>query len=336
MIQNKELRRLTLLKAILRENKAYGITLPELHFQLNTRLQDEFQSAPVSQRTLESSLQKLRSELGLEIAVDRRNKQFRYIWNGLSESGLHEQLDEEERLTLPVLFGLLNKQQELDAMSWLKNRLTTDYGFDESELENESYFSIAQPEIQQHTKVLRLCGRLIDYMKKGVAVQFEYKTVGGTGKKSIHIVAPLQIRLYDNRYYLAAVTWNEGTYRASISIFSIDQIRNYTVTDGLDDRDELKDPSIITFDHSLLSKKCGLKNHFKHCIGIWKPKDGKPEHVRIVFSDWAKSYVKNKKLHATQRIITENEHSVTVEIIVYRGHELDFQLGKFREFARLL
>jgi hypothetical protein len=60
----------------------------------------------------------------------------------------------------------------------------------------------------------------------------------------------------------------------------------------------------------------------------------KPVQVfRIRFKNWAKSYVLNKPLHHSQRVIVEKTDEVVVEIKVRPGVELDFQLSRFPVFG---
>jgi hypothetical protein len=62
----------------------------------------------------------------------------------------------------------------------------------------------------------------------------------------------------------------------------------------------------------------------------------KPKPIKIRFSGWAKSYVKNKKLHDSQIEINTHEDYVDIQIEVYETFELDFVLGRFREYAQRL
>jgi hypothetical protein len=107
-----------------------------------------------------------------------------------------------------------------------------------------------------------------------------------------------------------------------MTLFAIDQIRKHELTVVPLEEGE--------FDHARAIKQVQLKNYFKHVIGVWKPEDQAPETVRLRLTGVAKSYVKHRKLHPTQRILHTDHESVTVEITVYVSEELDYLLGRFR------
>jgi predicted DNA-binding transcriptional regulator YafY len=163
-------------------------------------------------------------------------------------------------------------------------------------------------------------------MRKGQLVTFTYKKTDQNKPEKEHTVAPVHIRMFEDRYYLyALLRGSDGTLKPKMTLFAIDQIRNYTVQHvPLDD---------YSFDHVALVKKVKLKSYFNHVIGVWHPEDQAPEIVKLRLTGVAKSYVKHRKLHPTQKIVHHGDTSVTVEIHVYVSHELDYLLGRFREMC---
>ncbi|MFM7644437.1 MAG: hypothetical protein ACKO5N_06575 [Sphingomonadales bacterium] len=92
---------------------------------------------------------------------------------------------------------------------------------------------------------------------------------------------------------------------------------------------------IVQFNYKALFKQTELATIFNNTLGIFV--ENKPVQVfRIRFKNWAKSYVLNKPLHHSQRVIVEKTDEVVVEIKVRPGVELDFQLSRFREFYEIL
>ena len=77
----------------------------------------------------------------------------------------------------------------------------------------------------------------------------------------------------------------------------------------------------------------GLKDYFKHCLGVARFKDSEPEYIRIKFTDWAMSYVRLRLLHRSQRIVVDHPNYMVVELYIYRTYELDMLLARFREFG---
>ena len=321
MQKNKQQKRVHILRSILQARGQQGITLNDLIDVLNERLESE-SHAPVGRRSVESTLAVMRTDLKMDIPVRNVQGEHRYTWEGMLDDSPYYPTD-EDRETLPILFSTFNMQAELSALIWLKDRLTEDYGFTDDEMENSDYYTSANAEVYELDKVLKLCGRLIACMRKGQLVTFTYKKTDQNKPENKHTVAPVHIRMYENRYYLyALLRGSDGTLKPKMTLFAIDQIRKHELT--VFPREEGE------FDHALAMKQVQLKNYFKHVIGVWKPEDQEPETVRLRLTGVAKSYVKHRKLHPTQRILHTDDESVTVEITVYVTEELDYLLGRFR------
>jgi hypothetical protein len=321
MRKNKEQVRISLLRKSLQGAGDRGMNIEEMLNQLNDDLA-EYAIPPIAKRSLEGTLRKMREEMGMQIFVRQLEKQHRYVWEGMSEDSEYYPT-ENDRETLPILFSTLNTHAGLPAILWLKDRMVEDYGFTDNEMDNESYFSTAQPDIFKLEEVLSLCGKLIRCMRQGRLVTFTYKKTDQNKPEKQHTVAPVHIRMYENRYYLyALLRGSDGKLKPKMTLFAIDQIRKHELTVVPPEEDE--------FDHALAMKQVQLKNYFNHVIGVWHPEDQAPEIVRLRLTGVGKSYVKHRKLHPTQRIIHTDDESVTVEITVYVSDELNYLLGRFR------
>jgi hypothetical protein len=68
-------------------------------------------------------------------------------------------------------------------------------------------------------------------------------------------------------------------------------------------------------------------------LGIARFKESVPEVIRLKFTDWAISYVKSRRLHASQRIVVDNPNYLVVELYIYRTYELAMLLSRFRDFG---
>jgi hypothetical protein len=321
MQKNKQQQRVHILRSILQARGQQGITLNDLIEALNERLESEGH-ARVGRRSVESTLAVMRTDLRMDLPVRIVQGEHRYAWEGMLDDSPYYPTD-EDRETLPILFSTLNMQAELSALIWLKDRLTEDYGFTDDEMENSDYYTSANAEVYELDKVLKLCGRLIACMRKGQLVTFTYKKTDQNKPEKEHTVAPVHIRMYENRYYLyALLRGRDGMLKPKMTLFAIDQIRKH----------ELRVVPLEegAFNHALAMKQVQLKSYFRHVIGVWKPEDQEPETVRLRLTGVAKSYVKHRKLHPTQRILHSDDESVTVEITVYVSDELDYLLGRFR------
>jgi predicted DNA-binding transcriptional regulator YafY len=284
----------------------------------------------IAPRTFERDLEEINKEGNYQVEFIRKDKLNKYK----IVSKEYVELEEEEILSLPILFNLMNIQKELESVLWLKDALNKHYGIDENDWLEDTYFSSPTIELSNERKVLELSISLIKHIKKGHVLTFDYKPV--TPGKPIEslVIAPLQIRLYDGRYYLIGAVCNQGDYNlTNLKVMAIDQIRNWTVNQAsIDDEKQ-------TFDYKDFAKKSNLKNYFKYSIGVVVPENKNSfKKIPIRFSGWSKSYIKNKKIHHSQKLIPghSNNDFVDVEIEVYDNFELDFVLGRFREFANRL
>jgi hypothetical protein len=284
----------------------------------------------IADRTFDRDLTEIKKEgiYTIKSIVDNNIRKYKII------DKHYVDLEEDEITSLPILFNLVNIQKELEAVNWLKVILNKHYGIDESDWDEETYFSSPSTVWAYENKVLELSLNLIKHIKKGNILAFNYKPV--TPGKPIEsvIIAPLQIRLYDGRYYLIGAICVNGIYNlANLKVMAIDQIRNWEVNHASINGEKQ------TFDYKDFVKKSNLKNYFKYSIGVVVPENKNSyKKIPIRFSGWSKSYIKNKEIHHSQRMIPGNKNNdfVDVEIEVYDNFELDFVLGRFREFANRL
>jgi predicted DNA-binding transcriptional regulator YafY len=284
----------------------------------------------IADRTFDRDLKEINQEgiYNIKSILDNDTRKYKII------DKQYVYLEEDEVNSLPILFNLVNIQKELEAVNWLKVVLNKHYGIDENDWENDTYFSSPSIEWANERKVLELSVNLIKHIKKGNVLTFDYKPV--TPGKPIEslLVAPLQIRHYDGRYYLIGAEFVAGVYNLlNLKVMAIDQIRNWKVNHASVNGEKQ------TFDYYDFVKKSKLKNYFNHSIGVVVPENKNAyKKITIRFTGWAKSYVKNKPLHHSQKLKPGNKNNdfIDVEIEVYDNFELDFVLGRFREFAQRL
>jgi hypothetical protein len=245
-------------------------------------------------------------------------------------------VDDSIKYDLPILINLLNMEEDLGAVKWLKKTLDDNYNIDEKEWENETYFSSSIPELQNQHDVLKLSIELIKHMKNGNVLTCEYKPVDPKKPIQNPIFAPLQVRLYDARYYLIAAEYVVGKFNIlDLKVMAIDQIRDWKVNNY----QENEKP--IHFDYDDFVKKSKLKTYFNYCVGVTIPKEKKIIYTYTIrFTGWAKSYVKNRFVHHSQVEINKNRNKdkdyVDIQIEVYDTFELLFILAKFREYHQII
>ena len=308
---------------ILRENKK---TLDELLTEINTILKNEWGIESISKSTFERAKKSLNDD-GYQIRSKKIQRKNYFVLEGFPEN---MSLTEEEKLTFPLLIGLLETEKKMASVEWLKSTLMDDFGYSDKDLKSYPYFVNAQPTLNSQDDLLMLAGKIIEYIKKGQAILFQYQKKGITSFKQ---VAPLQIRYYDNRYYLLASTIDDITYKPTnlLQTFTLDMFVEKNVNPALDESDEnATEPNYIFFDYETLYKATRLEELLKHCLGIWYDyKENNLKTYRLKFTDWTMGIVKNKKIHPSQKIIQDTSENLIIEINVWENHEIDYFLGRF-------
>lgn len=310
---------------ILREKK---LTIEELVTSLNEILKSDFNMEEISRRTFDRAKKSL-IESGYKITSKKFNGRNFFV---LQEFPENQSLTEEEQLTFPLLLGLLETEKTMNSVAWLKDALMNEFDYSEDDLISYPYFVHVQPSLNNQDELLILSGRIIDYIKKGQAIQFLYYKLG---KSELKQVAPLQIRYYDNRYYMLGSTIDESTKLPTnqLQTFTLDMFEENQVYPAIIENDECTiEINYIYFDYADLYKKTNLEVLLKNSLGIWyKSENNILKTFKLKFSDWAVGILKNKKLHHSQRIIEEAENYLIMEISVWDNPEIDYFLAKFRD-----
>jgi hypothetical protein len=277
---------------------------------------------------------------GIDISFDSG----KYKITGYVSSKKQMILPEEYKHDLPILFSIINSEKDLRIIDWLKEELKEKYNIDEEYWEDETFFSKSLVE-QNHDVILELCIELIKYMKKGEAIEFEYRKVDNNELKK-YTIAPLQIRLHENLYYLFGSVYKENTIEYGIRNFRVDMIENLKIVPA---KSTVNSSEEMKYNYKELAERVDLKNYFNYCIGVNNPSsrnlNENPVAIRIKFTGWACTYVTKNKIHHTQSIPRGIEREMTdkgeiifciVHIKVYDTDELKFLLGRFRNYAERL
>ena len=315
---------------LLREKK---LSVEELMTSLNDILKNDYGFEPISRRTFDRAKESL-LENGYQINSRKFNGRNYFVLEGFPENIT---LTEEEKLTFPLLLGLLDTERTMNAVEWLKSALMEEFDYSEKDLKSYPYFVHVQPSLNHKDELLLLAGQIIEYIKKGQCILFNYQKKVGTEFKQ---VAPLQIRYYDNRYYMLASAIDDKTNQPTslLQTYSLDLFVEKKVNPAVDESDEnTSDSRYLYFDYDALYKATKLEELLKHSLGIWYDwKENKLKTYRLKFTNWAMGIVKNKKIHPSQRIIEDSPDNLIIEITVWENREMDYFLGRFGDkFERL-
>lgn len=340
-----------------------GGKLYEMEAWVNDRLEDEGLK-PIGKRTLQTCIESLRKgdfEHSLNKGTSKNkaglfkilviNKS--YQWATDSKKPEFGDLDENERFTLPFLAGILRRYESIPAVQKILYQLPEIFNITEKEMESSSAIFHSGPDLfdennnQFEEKVIGCVINIIRFIHLSHAIEFNYTPVSyyenSNEKLNLHQVAPLEIRYYENYYYLIASDLKENSLRT----FRVDQIHRFKIDVIVD---ENEDP--IQFDKKDLEKQTGVKKLFKESMGVfpYNPTDANMYEIKIKFTDWAASYIKRLKYHHSQKIVEENKTDKYIiisiqlrliheknkgEDILKRNKALAFLLGRFGNFAKI-
>lgn len=307
---------------LLRERKR---NVEELLSSLNEILKTDYGMDAISRRTFDRAKESL-IENGYVIKSRKFEGKNYFVLEDCPEN---LNLTEEEQLTLPLLLGLLDTEKTMNSVEWIKSVLMDEFDFSKEDLNPHPHFIHIQPTLNNQDELLILAGRIIEYIKKGQAIKFLYDK---KGIETFKQVAPLQIRYYDNRYYLLGTDIDENTNESETLLknYTLDKFIEKQVYPAIlenDDNNSME--KYIYFDHQKLYKNSNLENLLSNSLGIWYDKENILKTFRLKFTDWAMGIVENKKIHHSQRIIEKTQQFTVLEISVWDNREIDFFVDRF-------
>jgi hypothetical protein len=330
---------------------------------VNERLEEE-DLKPIGRRTLQTCIESLRKgdfDHSLNKGTSKNKADLfkilvinkSYQWATDSKKPEFGDLDDNERFTLPFLAGILRRYESIPAVQKILYQLPEIFNITEKEMESSSAIFHSGPDLYDETnnqfeeKVISCVINILRYIHHNQAIEFNYTPVSyyenSNEKLNLHQVAPLEIRYYENYYYLIASDLKDKSLRT----FRVDQIHRFKIDEMLDNN-ELP----ILFDKKALEKHTSVKKLFKESMGVfpYNPTDANMYEIQIKFSDWAASYIKRLKYHQSQKIVKENrtEKYIIISIqlrlihekfkgedILKRNKALAFLLGRFGNFATI-
>ena len=335
----KGFNRLNMILSIIKNNTANHKQLTEL---VNEELIHDNDEA-VSERTITRDINVLKSK-GYEIISKKghENKNYYFIESEVDNLDL---LSEKEIKTLPILMGLLKTEENLSSVNWLKKTLKSEFNFTLKELDPSPYFVKTNPSINFKEDLMLLTAEIIEYIKKGQAIYFEYFK-----QNNSKYVAPLQVRYYDGRYYLLGTEIDENNDynpKSLLTTYSIDNVVNLSVVPAIKEESHNHGEHIF-FDYIKLYKESHLELLLKHSFGIMYQShinNNKIKKYRFKFTNWAISYVENKIFHPSQKIIEKTKEYIIIELTLWEildynklekegiefwdNKEVDFFVGRF-------
>jgi hypothetical protein len=268
----------------------------------------------ISRRSLEADLQVLKTNATEKLLHVRVSKKHYYQLIAEPQSAVSEALQGSMLQQIAQQLGAKFQEPNL-------------------KLQDKLVFSLSA--LNDDGQSLQMAATCLQAIEQQYLLQFLYQSAFGTYKSRLQVVAPLQVRFYEGRFYLVACEWSERQKapKQQIKVFAFDLIENYVAVPALAEREDGAEGELQHFSWQQMAQEVELKTHFKHCLGIARFKESIPELIRLKFTDWAISYVKSRRLHSSQRIVVDNPNYIVVELYIYRTYELSMLLSRFRDFG---
>jgi uncharacterized protein YidB (DUF937 family) len=305
--------RLQMILDFLKEQAFMRASFAQIQEHLNQLLTTQGRK-PISRRSLEADLQFLKSNSADKLIHVRVSKKHYYQLIAAPETAVSEALQVSMLQQIAQQLGAKTQESQ-------------------HQLQDKLVFSFSA--LNDDGQSLQMAATCVQAIEQQYLLQFLYQSAFGTYKSRLQVVAPLQVRFYEGRFYLVACEWSERQKepKQQIKVFAFDLIENFVVVPALAEREDGAEGELQNFSWAGLAKDVQLKSYFKHCLGVARFKDNIPELIRLKFTDWAISYVKARRLHASQRIVVDNPNYIVVELYIYRTYELSMLLSRFRDYG---
>jgi predicted DNA-binding transcriptional regulator YafY len=129
-------------------------------------------------------------------------------------------------------------------------------------------------------------------------------------------VHPLALKESQGRWYLLAIDTKDSIFKT----FGLDRMDDITCS-------KTKFREKYNFDFTEM---------FRNCFGILNGDGALPETVRLAFTYQQGQYVKNYPLHHSQKIITDNERQIIIEISIAVTYDFIMEVLHFGEEVKVL
>ncbi len=256
----------------------------------------------------------------------------KYTLQNDNDFSIHS-LKDSERGTLPLLFSILKPYERFPAVEALLVNLIQIHKLNDAEIKQLSW-GVGKSARSLSDSMIQRIVDILGCINKQVAVEFNYHKVteGAIEKQDENIVYrriyPLQVRTFEDRYYLVGIEVGKSLEAENIKHFPIDRIHR-RVDIALD---EITDQPMV-FDWQQVVEKTDFENHYKHCIGMYRAfgRSAKPVYVYRWFRGWAASQVQAVPIHPSQEIVQKSGGEIRIRMFVYDTPDVQNVFRKFGE-----
>jgi hypothetical protein len=298
--------------------------------ELQTLIADQF--GAIKTRMLREDLNFLRNDGLNGHRLSIKVVEGKYTLQNDNDFSIHS-LKDSERGTLPLLFSILKPYERFPAVEALLVNLIQIHKLNDAEIKQLSW-GVGKSARSLSDSMIQRIVDILGCINKQVAVEFNYHKVteGAIEKQDENIVYrriyPLQVRTFEDRYYLVGIEVGKSWEAENIKHFPIDRIHR-RVDIALDEITEQP----MVFDWQQVVEKTDFEDHYKHCIGMYREfgRSAKPVYVYRWFRGWAASQVQAVPIHASQEIVQKSGGEIRIRMFVYDTPDVQNVFRKFGE-----
>jgi hypothetical protein len=288
----------------------------------------------IKERMVREDLKLLREGAlnGVPLNIVVENKQYRIKAAG--DKWSYESMAATERDTVPLVLSILEPYKELPSVKTVLEDLKSTHRLANKDVKLQSAM-VSVKTVPENPAFVHLISKLMGYISRQVACEFNYFRVNEESSADLVPnfveVYPVQIRIYENRYYLVGVKTTAEWVPQSLQIFTLDKIYRYKVDESVD-QDSFQTK---TFDWETLSRAIDLEHYFEHCVGIYRNYlvDKNPSVIYRWFKGWAASSVEAVPLHKSQKVVQRDGVNIRIRLEVYDTPELKGVFDRFGEYC---
>lgn len=301
--------RLRILDRYLGSGKAYSGN--ELMGFINRELKLRGEPPITSRTTLMGDLINIENEYRVNIVREKQGRITTYKYKDPNFSIYNNDLSEEDYNHLGQALFILERFEGMPQFDWM-TKLSTSLHLQMTN--GKQVKSIVSFESSSNNKGMENFTPLFDAIHNKTTVKLRYKSFDMCEPQTI-IVHPYYLKQYNNRWFLFCCT---GNY-TNISNYPLDRILNISLANV-----PYRDTNI------------DFNEYFEDMIGVTKREGQLPDKILLKFPAEEYPYVATKPWHRTQRIVSKDEHSVTIELDVVINYELEQKILSWGDYIEVL
>ena len=269
----------------------------------------------VSRRQIFEDIKFMESETGWNIPLERKKdgKKVYYRYKKSDFSINQQPLTDEEAQQLQTVILTLSRFRGLPSNEWVEEVISNlEWRFN-LKGKNENVIGFEQ---NPNLKGLEFLSDVIDATSNHQPLRIEYHNYKNGGKDILFVIHPYYVKQYNNRWF----------------IFGLDNKRREIANLALDRIVSIHVASDVVF---IPNESIDFEHHFDDVVGVTIPKNVvKKETIILRFSEARFPYVTSKPIHKTQKTLSEDEHTVSIEVKPTR--ELEQQILSFGSDVEVL